>query len=297
MSFHIGVRDILQAQIRSRKASVEAKYDSYTRERTIVAQHVDDEASFSHEGLVAQENRIHLAYFNPKDQSYCRLRCMSDSEELQEPHLSLFKTACFFYDKAEEASPAVEEKVGPLTDSQKNLYRNSTDLASPRKILLDNVQTYFDIFRFVTKDCRNFDEQISAIKKLLMERSKYMYSGADGKDINLNPQHETNMELLTRAPFAFWGGTVRNSAPISINEKAILNLSDANEPLFSSDFIYLVTREHVRVHDPKEGTVEDLVRHGGCPIMHRDLIRSDLVTSFGNVFLEYYESLSKPYSR
>jgi hypothetical protein len=144
----------------------------------------------------------------------------------------------------------------------------------------------------VTRESRSVDEQFNALDRLIHGRSSYRVPLESGRDIELNHNAETNLELMARAPFAFWGGTVRNSVPISLSGVPVLQ-RDVEQPLFAPGFVYLVTREHVKVHDPKYRGVEELMRHGGCPVLRVDRKQDGVLTSLGETYLKYLDVLQR----
>ena len=103
---------------------------------------------------------------------------------------------------------------------------------------------------------------------------------------------ETDIELLARAPFSFWGNT-RYETPISLDSEPVLQTEDMEKPIFSNRFIYLVTRENI-IASTMNSSRPELMRHGGCPVLHRDFKTDALIQRTGDTYLKFYEKLSMP---
>lgn len=262
--------------------SLRAEYEFYLSEQTIRAEKLEEIPEFAHPGLETRKHFYHqMASDGGKKNSL--LRCYSHTEKLNSTDLKLFQTFTFLHKKTEDILAQSQIQLSPEV---KDLYRMSTALATPQKIVLDNVQTYFDIMRFASQNSMESSEQIHAFRRLFEDRSDYTFRGYD-----LNPRKETNVELLARAPFAFWS-TTRFDMPTAIDGVPVVN-SDDNVPLFSNEFMELVARGNVSIVRSQEDAQETLLRHGGCPVLHRPHKDAELIARTNQVFSRFYNVLQR----
>ena len=207
------------------------------------------------------------------------------SKKISKIEAELLTFFSFLYGKVYDS---FKDNSVTLSSELQDLYGASTDMSSPENITLDNLQTYLDLFRFVTKDARSKEEQVHMLNKLLTERVPYMYvRPGTTTPVALNPRNETTLELLARAPFSFWA-TVRVDLPEKLHGVPIINSGDA--PLVSPEFLYLVTRSAISTKNSNKDT---LMRHGGCPILHHDFKNDELMRRYGEVLLAAYTKLTK----
>ncbi len=253
-------------------------FDDFIAKLEIERTRFEERQKFFVDGLETQVNSYrHTAHAGSLDGIM-----LFDSSHLLNPHDQRFL----------QVTAYVADRVFSLLSKYKKTHKgyqsdtsyDHTNLASPFHIIEDNVQTIFDVARTFTRECKSAEEQIQVLTRLSEERPEIIYTNETGRDVNCNPFNESNIEICARAPFSFWAHT-RYDTPISFNGEKVSDVAQNRESLISPGFAYLITRYKF---DPDLHT--EMERHGGCPILYKDVKAFDFANRFTS-------SVSKAYSK
>lgn len=252
---------------------------------------IGDPKNFNHSGL---ETRSHHFRHNSSINPYT-INLVTDSKELtalENQFLQAFSVISYEVNEVMH-----DEKNQPrfrpvqLSPDIQEAYLQGIDMHSPESIVSDNVTTFADVFRFITKDATSTEQQLTLLQRAANERNEYRYTVPEtGQEIDLNPRKETDLELLARAPFGFWANT-REDTPYKLDGEEVIQINDSTRPLFSDRFIYFVTREDILV--VKAVGPDSLKRHGGCPVLHRGEEHQGLIPETANILIDFYEAIAR----
>lgn len=164
------------------------------------------------------------------------------------------------------------------------IFGDSTDLTSSIRITIDNIQTMLDVESLLSRFAETPAELRSLMGKCLQVCPNDKVA-ADGGQYEINPRGYTYLELFSFAPFGFWA-MARTQQPESCHGVRIVHPENQDRPI-DPKFIFMLTREKPQSSNDRK------IRHGGCPAMHPQFRKLDLINRLGRIFLRATEEFTK----
>ncbi len=217
-------------------------------------------------------------------------------DEIHFPELRAFETqfARTWAKGGQKASSAVPPNMTPtllgagillqkvfhrfLPEQYDKLFDVSIDMDDPTLLTIDNVQTMIDVESLLTRFVHTPQELTPLMQRLLQVCPNDEVTVGE-RQIKINPLSYTYLELFALAPFSFWANSVRNQQPATYAGEPIVRPNDAERPI-DPGFIYMVTRQVANVQRS-----DTLKRHGGCPVLHPEFRKLDLINRLGKLFI------------